>query len=49
MVERFVQFDDQLITILSNGDLLVTALAEINWRREVKDVDGINDAAAVEV
>src|SRR3990172_12729502 len=33
MVERFFQAGDELLAVLSNGDLLVTPLAALAWRR----------------
>ena len=44
MVERFLQAGDQLLAVLSNGELLVTALDQLFWRRilpEVRDVKAV--------
>jgi hypothetical protein len=41
MVERFSQVGDNLLAVLSNGELLVTSLEPLNWQRllpEVRDV-----------
>jgi photosystem II stability/assembly factor-like uncharacterized protein len=44
MVERFVQIGDELVAVLSNGALLSSSLAELNWNILLPDV---NDANAV--
>ena len=41
MVERFTQAGDDLLAVLSNGEVWISSLEEIAWRRilpEVKDV-----------
>ncbi len=41
MVERFSPIGDYLLAVLSNGELLVTSLESLNWKRvlpEVRDV-----------
>jgi photosystem II stability/assembly factor-like uncharacterized protein len=41
MVERFLQVGDELLAVLSNGEVWISALDEIAWRRilpEVRDV-----------
>jgi photosystem II stability/assembly factor-like uncharacterized protein len=46
MVERFVQAGDELLAVLSNGELLATRLPDLSWRRVLPHV---GDAAAVAV
>lgn len=45
MVERFVQLGDELLAVLSNGQLFVAPFANLEWRRIL---DEINHVAAVE-
>ena len=45
MVERFVQVDDQLLAVLSNGQLLVAALATLTWRRILREIVNVNAAS----
>ena len=42
MVERFVQVGDELLAVLSNGELLVASLADLQWRQVVLEVKSIN-------
>jgi photosystem II stability/assembly factor-like uncharacterized protein len=42
MVERFVQIDDELWAILSNGELRVAPLESLHWRQALADVNSIN-------
>ena len=42
MVERFFQAGDQLYAVLSNGQLFNTSISEIEWRRLLPNVSGIN-------
>jgi hypothetical protein len=44
MVERFVQFGDTLLAVLSNGQLLEAALATLAWHRIMPEVTGIRCA-----
>jgi photosystem II stability/assembly factor-like uncharacterized protein len=44
MVERFVQIEDELLAVLSNGDLLAAPLASLHWQPILADV---KDIAAV--
>ncbi len=46
MVERFVQAGDDLLAVLSNGELLSAALATLEWRR---GLPGVKDITAVAV
>jgi photosystem II stability/assembly factor-like uncharacterized protein len=41
MVERFTQVGDDILAVLSNGELLSTALSELQWRRILPSVDGV--------
>jgi hypothetical protein len=41
MVERFKQIGDELFAVLSNGELYVAPLAELNWRRVLEDARGV--------
>jgi photosystem II stability/assembly factor-like uncharacterized protein len=42
MVERFIQIDDELWAVLSNGELLVAPLETLQWRPVLSDVKNIN-------
>ena len=42
MVERFVQSDDELIAVLSNGELLIAPLESRQWQPTLVDVKNIN-------
>ncbi len=44
MVERFTQIDQELLAVLSNGELLATPLASLHWQQILSDV---KDIAAV--
>lgn len=46
MVERFVQIDQRLFAVLSNGHLLVADRGEPAWTRVLSRVEGITDLAA---
>jgi hypothetical protein len=46
MAERFVQVGDQLLAVLSNGELYAAPLATLEWRRMLPE---ISDVAAVTV
>jgi len=45
MVERFLQIDEELLAVLSNGELWSTELEEIKWHRILPDVDHITAVA----
>lgn len=49
MVERFTQIGDRLLAVLSNGELLETALHIISWQHILPQVGGIHAAAVVPV
>jgi len=42
MVERFARVGDELLAILSNGELLAAPLATLEWRYILKDIKGVN-------
>ncbi|MEJ2165490.1 MAG: hypothetical protein P8X90_08170 [Desulfobacterales bacterium] len=46
MVERLVQVADELVAVLSNGELWATVLSRIEWRRILPDLDDITAAVA---
>ena len=47
MVERFVQFDNDLFVVLSNGEFWLKRLDESSWHRVLSEIDQIK-AVAVE-
>lgn len=42
MVERFTQVDEELLAVLSNGQLLATSLQKPGWNRVLKEIKGVN-------
>lgn len=46
MVERFAQAGEELLAVLSNGELIAAPLATVEWRRILSDVKGINCVTA---
>jgi photosystem II stability/assembly factor-like uncharacterized protein len=42
MVERFVQVEDELMAVLSNGELLAAPLETLAWRSFLPAVNGVN-------
>jgi photosystem II stability/assembly factor-like uncharacterized protein len=48
MVERFAQVGDQLLAVLSNGELLSTFLGTPNWQSILPEVKGVNAVVAME-
>lgn len=48
MVERFSQAGDQLLAVLSNGELLAAYLGEMDWRPVLQGVQDVNAAAIME-
>ena len=42
MVERFVQVDEELFAVLSNGQLLSASLSTLEWQRVQPEVNGVN-------
>ena len=45
MVERFYQVDNQLLAILSNGELWSTRLDKVDWNRTLSEVEGVRSVA----
>jgi photosystem II stability/assembly factor-like uncharacterized protein len=45
MVERFVQAQDQLLAVLSNGELLVSSLQARRWHRVLPDAGRVRSVA----
>lgn len=41
MVERFAQAGDELLAVLSNGELLAARISELEWRRILPSVEGV--------
>ena len=41
MVERFVQFDNDLFAVLSNGELWLKPFNENKWRRVLSEIPNI--------
>jgi hypothetical protein len=46
MVERFVQTGDELLAVLSNGELWSTELKMLEWHRLLADIDHITSFAS---
>jgi len=42
LVERFAQVGDDLLAVLSNGQLLAAPLSTLNWRRILPDIANVN-------
>ncbi len=42
MVERFTRVGDELLAVLSNGELLAAPLATLEWRYILKEINGVN-------
>ena len=47
MVERFAQAGDELLAVLSNGELLSAPIAALEWRRIVPSVSGVTAVCPV--
>jgi hypothetical protein len=47
MVERFVQIDNDLFAVLSNGELWLKRLGESSWHRVLSEIHQIKAIAAV--
>jgi photosystem II stability/assembly factor-like uncharacterized protein len=45
MVERFTQVGSELLSVLSNGELMCTALSSLSWRRILPDSGRVNAVA----
>ncbi len=42
MVERFVRVDNELLAVLSNGELIAASLSTLEWRRILTEVKSVN-------
>lgn len=49
MVERFVQFDEQLLAVLSNGEMLFASLESFTWQKLLPEVRDIRAAAQLKL
>jgi len=49
MVERFYQASDELLAVLSNGELLSASLANLGWRRTLPEAGGIHAVTTLSV
>jgi len=47
MVERFVQADDKLLAVLSNGQLLEASLSTLEWNRILAEIPDVNMVATM--
>ena len=47
MVERFAQAGDELLAVLSNGELISAPLASLEWKRVLPDVEDVAAAAVL--
>jgi photosystem II stability/assembly factor-like uncharacterized protein len=48
MAERFVQVGEQLLAVLSNGELYATVLATLGWRRILSEIDTVAAVAPLD-
>lgn len=48
MVERFVQAGDELLAILSNGELIAAPLDTLTWQTVLPAVQGVNAAVSIQ-
>lgn len=48
MVERFAQAGDELLAVLSNGELLAARVETLEWRRALPELEGVNAAFLAE-
>lgn len=49
MVERFCRAGDQLLAVLSNGELWATILEKIMWHRVLPEIKGVTSVAATDI
>ncbi len=47
MVQRFVQAGDELVAVLSNGEVIAAPLSNLNWRQVLPPVQGAQAAAFI--
>jgi hypothetical protein len=45
MVERFAQVGDELLAVLSNGNLLIAPLLTLEWQRVLPTVSDVTAVA----
>jgi photosystem II stability/assembly factor-like uncharacterized protein len=48
MVERFMQMDQELLAVLSNGDLLAAPLMTLSWRYVLPDAGKVRTVADIQ-
>lgn len=48
MVERFYQNGEELLAVLSNGELIATPLETLEWRRVLPEVEGVRAVASLD-
>jgi len=48
MVERFLQADDELIAVLSIGELLTAPLSTLEWCRILSEIESVNAVATLQ-
>jgi photosystem II stability/assembly factor-like uncharacterized protein len=49
MVERFVEIDGELLAVLSNGKVIISALNSIDWDELVLNIPFVLSAAAIQI
>jgi hypothetical protein len=49
MVERFARIGDELLAVLSNGELLAAPLATLEWHYILGDINGVNAVTSLSV
>jgi photosystem II stability/assembly factor-like uncharacterized protein len=49
MVEHFLQLDQELLAVLSNGELLAAPLMTLFWRRVLPELASVRAVAAIKV
>jgi len=49
MVERFYQVGEELLAVLSNGELYSTMISNLYWRRILPDLNSVNAIASLEL
>lgn len=49
MVERFVQVEDDLLAVLSNGELLISPLTGFSWRQIFPNIPGIRAVTSMKL
>jgi photosystem II stability/assembly factor-like uncharacterized protein len=49
MVERFARVGDELLAVLSNGELIAASLAALEWRYILKEINGVNAVTSLTI